>query len=198
MKKLAHLLLVLSLIGFSACGKKKNKTDENAVANQFCTNGYCYNNTNGYNGYNGSIANTQQLLNVLNGSNAGFRVQTNPTETHVFVSGTMEYNTSSWWIFDWNTADFNETNTYNVVSSNNGNVSGNPYGTTFQAIANNQKSAVSGSTGLMQVGSGVYKVLTSSGDVIYLDFNQTIGANPTQIETANGGLTFRSHSQVGF
>lgn len=198
MKKLAHLLLVLSLIGFSACGKKKNKTDENAVANQFCTNGVCYNNQNGYNGYSGSIANTQQLLQVLNGSNAGFRVQSNPTESHHFVSGTMDYSTDSWWIFDWNTSNFNETNSYTVVSSNNGNVSGNPYGTTFSAIASNLKNAVSGSTGLMQVGQGVYKVLTNAGDVIYLDFNQSIGANPTQIESANGELTYRTNSQVGF
>ena len=185
MKKLAHLLLVLSLIGFSACGKKKNKTDETAVANQFCQNGVCYDASNGYSGYNGTIANSSQLLNVLNGSNAGFRAQVNPTESHYFVSGTMDYSNDSWFIFNWNTSNFNETNSYTVVSSNNGNVSGNPYGTSFTAIANNLKNAVSSSTGLMQVGQGVYKVLTSNGDVIYLDFNQTIGANPTQIETAN-------------
>ena len=198
MKKIAHLLLVLTLIGFSACGKKKNKTDETAVANQFCINGVCPNNTNGYSGYNGTIANKSQLLAVLNGSGAGFKPQVNATETHYYVTGSIEINESSWWIFDTTSSNFNQTGSFQVVTSNSGSVSGNSYGTSFTAIKNSLYSAVSASSGQMQVAQGVYKVLTSGGDVIYLDFNQSIGANPTQIESANGELTYRTSSQVGF
>ncbi len=195
MKKLSTLLLALALVGFSACGSKKNKTDENAVANQFCNNGVCYNNGSGYNGQNGSVANAAQLAQKI--GQGEFKTQTNPTETHKFVTGTVDYDTSSWWIFDWNTSNFNQSSTYNVVSSNSGAVSGNPYGSGFSEILNNLVVAVS-SGQIMQVAPNVYKALTSAGDVIYIDFNQTIGANPTQIEYANGDITYRQSSHVGF
>lgn len=198
MKKLSTLLLVLALVGFSACGKKKNTVDENAVANQFCQNGVCYNNGNGYNGYNGTAGSTAQLVQILSGPNAGFRTQTNPTETHVFVRGTIDYSTDSWWIFDYNTSNFNQTSTYNVVSSTNNNVSNNTYGTNFQEIAGNIIADVNASQGIVSVAAGVYKVLTNGGDVIYIDFNKSVGANPTQIEYANGEVAFRQRSYVGF
>lgn len=197
MKNLAHLLLVLSLIGFSACGKKKNKTDEVAATNAFCYGTNC--STSGYNGQ--SVNSTQGLLNVLNSSNAGFPSQTHATVSHAFVTGTVSYDTDEVFGISWltyNTSDFNQSSSYNVVSNSNGNVSSNPYGSTYQAIANNLKSAVSSSVGMQQIQQSVYKVKTSSGDVIYIDFGQPISANPTQVEKNNGELTYRTHSYVGF
>lgn len=196
MKKLSTFLIVLALVGFSACGKKKNKVDENAVANQFCQNGVCYNNTSGYNGYSGTIANSAQLAQAMAGG--AFKAQTNPTETHVFVTGSVDNDTSSWWIFDWNTSNFNQTSTYNVVSSTNGSVSGNPYGSTQQALLNSLVAEANSSQGIMQVAQNVYKILNSGGDVLYIDFNKSLGANPTQIEYSNGDITFRQSSHVGF
>lgn len=198
MKKLSTLLLALALVGFSSCGSKKNNVDENAVANQFCQNGVCYNNGNGYNGQNGTAGSQAQLVQILSGQNAGFRVQSNATETHVFVRGTVSNDTDSWWIFDWNTSNFNETSTYNVISSSNQNVSNNTYGASFPAIAGNLIADVTSSQGIVAVAAGVYKVLTANGEVIFIDFNKSIGANPTQIEYTNGEIAFRQNSYVGF
>jgi hypothetical protein len=202
MKKLSTLLLVLALVGFSACGKKKNKVDENAVANQFCQNGVCYTNTGSGSGYTGPINTPQELALAM--ASGAFRNQTNPTETHVFVTGTIDVSSDSWFIFDWNTSNFNQTSTYNVISSTSGSVSGNPYGTSLQGVLNNLVAQANGAQAMARVNtqSGqVYKILAASGDVLYIDFNQPLGANPTQIESANGAngeVTFRQNSYSGF
>jgi len=198
MKKIAHLLLVLTLIGFSACGKKKNKTDENAVANQFCdAYGNCYDNT--YNGNNAYSSGAGSVLSRLSSNQyGGFQSLSQPLNLH-FEDGVFSIEESSWWIFDTTSREYDKTSDFTVFANLNGSCSGNRYGNSVSEVVSRLVSEVNNSGGaIMQLANNVYKVRESDGDVITLDFNQTTCANPVWIESPNGNVTFYRGATVGF
>lgn len=196
MKRLAHLLLVLSLIGFSACGSKKNKTEENAVANTFCD---AYGNCTNYNGTNAYATGTGSVITRLNSNAYGGFQALNQVLNLQFEEGTISINESSWWIFDTTSLDYDKTGDFSVFANLNGACSGNRYGNTIAEIRSRLISEVNSSGGaIMQLGANIFKVRESDGDIITLDFGQTTCANPVVIESPNGNVVQYRGATVGF
>lgn len=204
MKKLAHLLIVLSLIGFSACGKKKNKASTNAPCQPgiSCSSSF---NTTGYNGSSATQANKASIVAKLNSSNAGFASFNSSFITYHVGEEDYDNKSKDWFQFSWswgsnnsydNTYAFSATSDGAILYSTNGTI--HDYGRSSAAVQARLVSEVSNSTGLVQVGNNVFKVREADGDIITLDFNYPIAANPTLIEKRNGTVSRVYSSSNGF
>ena len=193
MKKLANLLLVLSLISFSACGDKKNKTDNAAACAPSIANNYCAGVINPYsNPYNGSgsittFFNKEQMIQAIDQGTAFQTV----SSTEYFYFDEYELDEDEWLGFIPATS-LDYVGTEAVSAQPNGSILGShPYGTSYGDIVSQIRQALAGASQFVSYNNGIYYVKSGS-TVLYLNTRKSIGANPVQIDTSTTSIRNRN------
>lgn len=166
---------ILLITGISSCGKKNESDPGNNTANGTSnTNGLLPN----YSNYNCKTSTSfQDFKNKV--SQGQFVSEISNTETYYFVEVEPQINEGNWWIFDYNTIQWDKIRDFTRSSTKGSTSVSHEAGNTKTAVRNFLMNILNSASQNQVIGGGsYYEVVTYTGERYGINLCYPLAANP--------------------